>query len=232
VFHSVKCARTPNGIRLLCVVLILIAPKMRFSTSLIACSLINLVMAFNRMGNPGKIRTSWVAASENDKPINGETNPLEIPAEIMSKLENMQKVPLKSSKEVLPLAPQLTYDKFLTMQNKRVVVTVRYSAGAGLRPYFLTLAKKLKTSHPDVFVQRQPLPQVSSETGEATFEVLVDNKVVVGNSRSSKQKTDTIQARSVFISMQELDVAIARSRRKRRPQTTYGDDEREPLRKS
>jgi len=48
--------------------------------------------------------------------------------------------------KVLPLAPPLSYDKFLTMQDKRVVVTIRYSGESGLRPFFLTAAKKLKLS--------------------------------------------------------------------------------------
>ncbi|GAX16183.1 hypothetical protein FisN_3Hu336 [Fistulifera solaris] len=113
------------------------------------------------------------------------------------------------------------------MQDKRVVVTIRYSQGAGLRPYFLTVAKKIKSSHPDVVLERLILPGVLDADEEATFEVLVDGRVVVGKGRSSKQKVglvDMTHARSVFVSMKELDVAIARSRRKRRPSTAYGGE--------
>lgn len=34
----------------------------------------------------------------------------------------------------LPEAPPLSYQKFLTMQEKRTVVTIRYSDDAGLKP--------------------------------------------------------------------------------------------------
>lgn len=76
----------------------------------------------------------------------------------------------------------------------------------------------------DVIVERRILPAVDSEQGEAAFEVLVDNKVVVGKSKPRKQKVarvDMSQARSVFVSMQELNHAIARARKRRRP-STYG----------
>ena len=118
------------------------------------------------------------------------------------------------------------------MQDKRVVVTIRYSGGAGLKPYFLTVAKKLKQSHPDVVLERLILPAVdhvdSSAAEAATFEVLVDGKVVVGNGRSRRQmlgSDDMTHSRSVFVSMQELDLAISRARRKRRPSNLYGDDD-------
>lgn len=129
--------------------------------------------------------------------------------------------------DLLPTAPPLTYDKFITMQDKRVVVTIRYSQNAGLRPYFLTVAKKLKASHPDTVIDRRILPG-AEESGEAIFEILVDGKVVVGKSRARRQRisrVDMSRARSVFVSMQELDVAIARARRKRRPSTVYGEGE-------
>jgi hypothetical protein len=128
--------------------------------------------------------------------------------------------------DVLPLAPQVFYDKFITMQDKRVVVTIRYSEHSGLRPYFLTVVKKLKTSNPDVAVERRILPVTTD--AEATFEIMVDGTVVVGNkSRTRRQKVarvDMSHARSVFVSMQELDVAISRARRRRRPTTVYGDE--------
>jgi hypothetical protein len=94
-----------------------------------------------------------------------------------------------------------------------------------LRPYFLTVAKKLKASHPDVVLERRILPAVEGD--EKTFEVLVDSKVVVGKGRSRKQRGRVDMSReqqSIFVSMQELDLAIMRARRKRRPSTMYGDE--------
>jgi hypothetical protein len=126
--------------------------------------------------------------------------------------------------ELLPEAPPMSYNKFLTMQEKRAVVTIRYSGEAGLKPYFLTMAKKIKASHPDVIVERRILPAVAD--GEATFEVLVDGKVVIGKSRHRKVgrgvEMPQHARRSVFVSMSELDLAIARARRKQRPTTAYG----------
>ena len=157
--------------------------------------------------------------------VNGEK---EIHGDIFS---NLTLVAIDDS-QLLPAAPALTYKKFITMQDKRVVVTIRYSGEAGLRPYFLTVAKKLKQSHPDVIVERRILPaaSVTSDAGmenEATFEILVDGTVVVGKTRARRAKVarvDMTKSRSVYVSMQELDVAIARARRRRRPSTTvYGD---------
>jgi hypothetical protein len=131
----------------------------------------------------------------------------------------------------LHTAPPVSFDKFLTMQDKRVVVTVQYSGDSGLRPYFLTVAKKLKASHPDVIIERRILAEGSGSEGgggqsEATFEVLVDGKLAVGKGHSQKQKVarvDMSKTRSVFVSMQELDLAISRARRRRRPNSVvYG----------
>jgi hypothetical protein len=129
--------------------------------------------------------------------------------------------------------PALSFQKFMTMQGKRVVVTIRYSGEAGLKPYFLTAAKKLKASHPDVILERRLLADVDKEDpsgGQAVFEILVDGKVVVGHikSRAARQKLSVEGASqtpsSIFISMEELDLAISRARRKRRPaNTVYGE---------
>jgi hypothetical protein len=134
---------------------------------------------------------------------------------------------LPDMSSVFPTAPQLDFDKFLSMQDKRVVVTIIYSGEAGLKPYFLTVAKKLKANFPDVIIERRILPTVE-EQGEATFEVLVDGNVVVGKGRSRKQKispVDMAHSRSVFVSMQAVEIAISRARKRRRPSTTYGEDD-------
>lgn len=61
--------------------------------------------------------------------------------------QHQHQTPSESAEDLLlPLAPPVTYEKFMTMQEKRVVVTIRYSGGAGLKPYFLTVARKLKAS--------------------------------------------------------------------------------------
>jgi hypothetical protein len=160
--------------------------------------------------------------SQPQPPINGE---------IFQKLENATKTlgdeKLVREDQLLPEAPPLSYSKFITMQNKRVVVTIRYSANSGLKPYFLTMAKKLKTSHPDIIIERRILPKESG--GEPIiFEVIVDGKIVVGKSgRTRKAKVariESTQSKSIFVSMAEIDIAISRARRKQRPTTVYGDD--------
>jgi hypothetical protein len=143
-------------------------------------------------------------------------------------VENLNVTAEVNENQKLPTSPSLSYSKFLTMQDKRVIVTIRYSEKAGLRPYFLTVAKKMKALHPDVIVERRILPAVDKDDGgEATFEVLVDGKIVVGKSRPRKQKVarvDMGRARSVFVSMQELEANILRARRRRRPSTVYGEE--------
>ena len=126
-------------------------------------------------------------------------------------------------------SPPMSFDKFVTMQEKRAVVTIRYSGDAGLKPYFLTIAKKLKQSHPDIVIERRILPSVVDGNYEATFEVLVEGKVVIGKSRHRKVSRngnndvhDIIGRRSVYVSMNELGLAISRARRKHRPTTVYG----------
>lgn len=159
--------------------------------------------------------------------INGDHHPFQL-------LDGVDTV-APNPEELMPEAPPISYTKFLTMQEKRTVVTIRYSGDAGLKPYFLTMAKKLKTSHPDIIIERRILPAVVD--GEATFEVLVDGKVVIGKSRPRKLARGVVMIqnngrRSVFVSMGELDLAISRARRKHRPSTAYGDDQGEAPNKS
>jgi hypothetical protein len=111
-------------------------------------------------------------------------------------------------------------------------VSIRYSAESGLKPYFLTVAKRIKDTFPDVLLERMILPKV--EIGESgfdskgsaagsVFEVLVDGKVVVRTAPGRKVDRSGNKM-TVFVSMQEVDTAISRARRKRRPSTVYGDD--------
>jgi len=101
-------------------------------------------------------------------------------------------------------------------------VTIRYTDGCGLKPYYLTAAKKVKASHPDVVIEKRILPGIAKDVGDVAFEILVDDKTVVGNQRSRKQRN--VGDGSVYVSMQELDLAISKARRKRRPTTLYGED--------
>jgi len=117
-------------------------------------------------------------------------------------------------------------DEFL--KEKRVPVTIRYSQVSGLRSFYLTAVKKITQSNPDVIIERKILPFVEGESEESSlFEILVDGRVVIGKSRSKWQSVSrnvngpATSGMSVFISMQEIDAAIAKARRKRRPSTAY-----------
>jgi hypothetical protein len=84
------------------------------------------------------------------------------------------------------------------------------------------VAKKLKASHPDVVIEKRIFPTVVG-AGDIIFEILVDGKVVLGTSRKQRGM-DATDGKSVFVSMQQLDLAISKARRKRRPSTLYGED--------
>lgn len=110
---------------------------------------------------------------------------------------------------------------------------IRYSEVPGLRPYFLTTAKKIKELNPDVIVEKYAIPMLEDYKGdETTFEVVVDNRVIVGKpqckwqgvSRGNKDNDNTnnrVFGMSVYINMANVNEAIAKARRKRRPNTAY-----------
>ena len=109
-------------------------------------------------------------------------------------------------------------------QKKRVPVTIRYSEDSGLKPYYLTVAKRVKDQYPDVLIERIELSDNGAGDGSSdpstgyspgTFEVAVDGKIVVRSKRT--------QTGSIFVSMNEMDAAIARARKRRRPSTVYGE---------
>jgi len=125
-------------------------------------------------------------------------------------------------------APPLNFEKYLTMQKKRVPVTIRYSPRSGLKPYYLTVAKRVKDQHPDVLIERIEIKGEDSGGGEGTdgeggsagtFEVIVDGKIVV----RANQRAGNDNGGSIFVSMTEMDLAIARAQRRRRPSTAYGE---------
>ncbi|CAJ1954777.1 unnamed protein product [Cylindrotheca closterium] len=144
-------------------------------------------------------------------------------------LDSSTEMPLtvNGGSEVSSFAPPLSYDKYLTMQSKRVAVSVRYSEKSGLRPYYLTVAKRIKEAFPDVVLDKVLLPRVevnehSNSHEGCTFQVLVDGKIVV---RSPSRKGLVGEYIQVFVNMQEIEIAISRARKRRRPQTVYGEDD-------
>jgi hypothetical protein len=145
--------------------------------------------------------------------INGDTNLTTLVSESTS--SSSPASGMLDPKELLPVAPALSFRKFLTMQERRVVVTIRFADNAGWKPYYLTATKIIKARHPDVLLEKKVLsPTV--EGGEK-FEIAVDGKVIIGN--QAKTATST---RNVYCNMVELDLAIGRARRRHRPSTTYG----------
>jgi len=115
-------------------------------------------------------------------------------------------------------------DKLLS---RKIPVAIRYSGDAGMEPYYLTVAKKLKETHPDIVLDKVILPNVEMSDGKPvmapTFEVMVDGKVVIPT--VGKKDRDGMGGQIVYVSMQELDHAISRGRKRRRPSTVYGDDD-------
>ena len=123
-------------------------------------------------------------------------------------------------------------------QTKRVPVQIRYSANSGLRPYFLTVARRLKTDYPDVLIERTLLSKSDSGGGGTSggssggstdsesglFEVVIDGRAVVRLNAGRRGVTGTDGGMTIFVSMEEVDQAIGRARRRRRPSTVYGED--------
>eukprot|EP00538_Stauroneis_constricta_P007085 CAMPEP_0119571000 /NCGR_PEP_ID=MMETSP1352-20130426/43899_1 /TAXON_ID=265584 /ORGANISM="Stauroneis constricta, Strain CCMP1120" /LENGTH=214 /DNA_ID=CAMNT_0007620677 /DNA_START=38 /DNA_END=682 /DNA_ORIENTATION=+ len=110
---------------------------------------------------------------------------------------------------------------------KRVPVLIRYSADSGLKPFYLTVAKRINAAFPDVLLDKAILPADTSDNGggggsggdddTSTFEILVDGKLVASKNRKSATN-------SVFVSMNEVGLAVSRARRRRRPATVYGEE--------
>jgi len=107
-----------------------------------------------------------------------------------------------------------------------VPVTICYPEDSGLKPYYLTVAKRVKDQYPDVLIERIELSDNGAGDGAGdgssdpstgyspgTFEVVVDGKIVVRSKRT--------QTGSIFVSMNEMDAAITRARKRRRPSTVY-----------
>lgn len=59
-----------------------------------------------------------------------------------------------NEEDLLPQAPAVSFRKYLTMQEKRVVVTIRYSADAGWKPYVEYPHRAIATILPDPTTSR------------------------------------------------------------------------------
>jgi len=130
---------------------------------------------------------------------------------------------------------------------KRVPVTIRYSTESGMKPYYLTVAKRLKDLYPDVIIQPIEVQSfdgfktksgssgngngsstrsVGGDGGEikndenmasTIFEVIIDGKTVI---RKTIRANTQDNSGSIFVKMSEIDVAVTRARKRRRPSTT------------
>lgn len=171
-----------------------------------------------------------VASSEAKAPMN-EIETAKIAKEIISKV--------KPNESPILTSPPLTFQKYLSMQDKRVQVKIRYSEAPGLRPYFLTVAKKIKMHNPDVIVEKVILPAIDDDAvlEDTVFEVIVDGKIVIGKPRtkwcnvrrSGKDEIDNNKmfGMSFYVSMEDVNVAIGKARKKKRPNTTvYAPEDR------
>lgn len=130
----------------------------------------------------------------------------------------------------LPESPHLSFRKFLTMQEKRVVVTIIYTEKSGLRPFFITAARRIKAAQPDVLIVKRVLPlarppdRVDSLPGhKAVFEIQIDGKRFVSN-MSNKRLSNSVSSGTpyVYIPMKELENSLLKARKKKRPATFYG----------
>jgi len=111
----------------------------------------------------------------------------------------------------------MTFEKFRTMQQKRVRLSIRYSGGERDATKVYSRIKQLVSLRfPDVVVEKR-IRNVRSPKDTGVFEILVDDRLVY----SKPTERD-----GIFLSMRTLTQAIVRARRLRRPgQTVYGDSD-------
>jgi len=190
------------------------------------------------------LRNSCLAAAAQEQQSD------DVSAEEGSDDESVEILPTITSQETT------TVTSYEEAETKRVNVTIRYTGAAGLRPYFLTMVKNVKKNHPDVIIERIILPEVEAFEGH-TIEVMVDGKTVIGKDRikwqnidrsnsgsmSSSNEETTIttsdtsgdnylaNGMSVFVSMNDINHAISKARKKKRPNTLYSYGEEQVLSK-
>lgn len=100
-----------------------------------------------------------------------------------------------------------------------MIVTIMYNSGSVLRTFYLTAAKIIKQSFPDILIEKRVLPAVEGDE-KGTFEIQVDGKIVVNNKNRVNSKEVT-GSQNVFVSMDTISSMIAKARRRRRPNTVY-----------
>ena len=88
-----------------------------------------------------------------------------------------------------------------------------------------------------MIVEKIILPTAEDDVLEDTvFEVLIDGKVVIGKSRGKFQgvrrsnqpeiNSNKVYGMSVYVSMEDVNVAIGKARKRRRPTTLYNPEDR------
>jgi len=152
-------------------------------------------------------------------------------------------------------APPLNLEKYLTMQKKRVPVTIRYSTESGMKPYYLTVAKRLKDLYPDVIIEPIEVKsfdgfkttknnngngsstrsvggggvngngqeKVDENMASTIFEVIIDEKTII---RKTIRANTHDNSGSIFVKMSEIEMAVTRARKRRRPgpATVYSEN--------
>ena len=70
---------------------------------------------------------------------------------------------------------------------------MRYTAEAGLRPFYLTVANRIKLAHPDVLLEKRILPRAGGDgpSGETVFEVIIDGKTIIGKKKTKLLKVSS-----------------------------------------
>merc|ERR1712157_7395 len=79
----------------------------------------------------------------------------------------------------------------------------------------------IKTTFPDVLIEKNVLPDEIGPGNDPdyTFEILIDGKTIVRKRKNKKQ--GDVHELSVFVSMEEIETAISKARKRRRPSTLY-----------
>mmetsp|Transcript_45983 Transcript_45983/g.62540 ORF Transcript_45983/g.62540 Transcript_45983/m.62540 type:complete len:233 (-) Transcript_45983:359-1057(-) len=95
-------------------------------------------------------------------------------------------------------AVKSSHHDLVTMDTTRVVVTVSYSCGIGLRKFYEATARKVMENHPDVFIRKKLI--LERQNGNLPFfQIDVDGKSVY---------TKRPEARGIFLNMVSIKSAI------------------------
>ena len=105
-----------------------------------------------------------------------------------------------------------------------MIITIIFTENSGLWPFFLTAANRIKMAYPDVLIEKRVLPRAGQGGDNAPdvnsiFEIQVDGRKIAGNGANKKLSNSVGTA---FVPMKELELAISRARKRRRPTTFYG----------